>query len=105
MATNGTNLLFLKVSGVYHIRHIIWQILKYCPGAHNIHDDKQVVATIEEGHDKNGLTLNYQKCRTGVTSMVYLQNTLFEQGLQVSSDKVEDPAQAINHCKSFLGPD
>jgi len=50
-------------------QHIIWKVLKDCPGAHNIHDDIHVVGTSEEEHDQrlnqvmkkleeSGLTLN-----------------------------------------------
>ena len=33
-------------------QHIIWQILKDCPGTHNIHDDIRVAGRSEEEHDK-----------------------------------------------------
>ena len=33
-------------------QHIIWQILKDCPGTHNIHDDIRVVGTLEEEYDE-----------------------------------------------------
>ena len=33
-------------------QHIIWQILKDCPGTHNIHDDIGVVGTSEEENDE-----------------------------------------------------
>ena len=81
-------------------QHIIWQILKDYPGAHNIHDDIRVVGASEEEHDErlnqvmkkleeSGLTLNYEKCQIGVSSMKYLGNVLTDEGLQVSGDKVE----------------
>ena len=80
-------------------QHIIWQILKDCPGTHNVHDDIRVVGTSEEEHDErlneeSGLTLNYDKCQTGVSSMEYLGNILTDKGLQVSDDKVEAMVQA-----------
>jgi len=68
-------------------QHIIWQILKDCPGTHNIRDDIRVVGTSEEEHDErlnevmkkleeSGLTLNFDKCQIGVNSMEYLGNVL-----------------------------
>ena len=59
-------------------QHIIWQILKDCPGAHNIHDDIRAIGASEEEHDErlnqvmkkleeSGLTLNYDKCQIGVS--------------------------------------
>ena len=64
-------------------QHIIWPILKDCPGAHNIHNDIRVIGASEEEHDErlsqemkkleeSGLTLNYDKCQIGVSSMEYL---------------------------------
>ena len=35
-------------------QHIIWQILKDCPGTHNIHDDIRVVGNGARGHMLNG---------------------------------------------------
>ena len=100
-------------------QHIIWQILKDCPGAHNIHDDIRVVGASEEEHDErlnqvmkkleeSGLTLNYEKCQIGVSSMEYLGNVLTDEGLQVSGDKVEAIVQAPrpkdrSELRSFLG--
>ena len=37
--------------------------------------------------EKSGLTLNRQKCQTGLTSIESLENTLSEHVLQESSDK------------------
>ena len=73
-------------------QHIVWQILKDCPGTHNIHDDIRVVGTSDEEHDErlnevmtkleeSGLTLNYDKCKIGVSSMEYLGNVLTDKGL------------------------
>ncbi|KAK3723785.1 hypothetical protein QZH41_007092 [Actinostola sp. cb2023] len=100
-------------------QHIMWQILKDCPGAHNIHDDVRVVGSTEEEHDErlervltkleeNNLTLNYKKCEIGVTSMSYMGNILSDKGLEVSQEKVkavtETPKpQNQAECRSFLG--
>ena len=86
-------------------QNIIWQILKDCPGTHNIHDDIHVVSTSEEEHDErlnevtkkseeSGLILTYDKCQICVSSMEYLGNVLTDKGLQVSDDKVEAIVQA-----------
>ncbi|KAL9956809.1 hypothetical protein ACROYT_G038348 [Oculina patagonica] len=64
-------------------QQIIWQILKDCPGTHNIHDDICVVGASEEEHEErlnqvmkklveSGLTLNYDKCQIVLGSMEYL---------------------------------
>ena len=100
-------------------QHIIWQILKDCPGTHNIYDDIRVVGTSEKEHDErlndvmtkleeSGLTLNYDKCQIGVRSMEYLGNVLTDKGLQVSDDKVKAIVQAPrpkdqSELRSFLG--
>ena len=57
-------------------QQLIWQILKDCPGAYNLHDDVRVVGRDHKEHDENldkvmrkfeehGLTLNYEKCIMG----------------------------------------
>ena len=124
---------FAAPNGLYHYKrllfgvnmatekfqHIIWQILKDCPGAHNIHDDIRVIGASEEEHDErlnqvmkkleeSGLTLNYDKCQIGVSSMEYLGNLLTDKGLQVSDEKIEAIAQAPrpknqSELRSFLG--
>ena len=45
-------LLFGVNMATEKFQHIIWQILKDCPGTHNIHDDICVVGTSEEEHDE-----------------------------------------------------
>ena len=112
-------LLFGVNMATEKFQHIIWQILKDCPGAHNIHDDIRVTGASEEEHDErlnqvmkkleeSGLTLNYDKCQIGVSSMEYLGNLLTDKGLQVSDDKAEAIAQAPrpknqSELRSFLG--
>ena len=81
---NGLNrykrLLFGVNMATEKFQHIIWQMLKDCPGAHNIHDDIRVIGASEEEHDErlnqvmkkleeSGLTLNYGKCQIGVSNM------------------------------------
>ena len=112
-------LLFGVNMATEKFQHIIWQILKDCPGTHNIHDAIRVVGTSEEEHDErlnevmkkleeSGLTLNFDKCQIGVNSMEYLGNVLTDKGLQVSDDKVEAIVQAPrpkdqSELRSFLG--
>ena len=75
----------------------MWQVIKGCPGAYNLHDDLQVIGTDDKEHDKNldrvmgkleesGLTLNYDKCDIGVSSMVYMGDVLSGERLKVSSE-------------------
>ena len=98
---------------------IVWQIIRDCPGAYNLHDDLRVVGANDEEHDENlnrvmrkleesGLTLNYDKCEIGVSSMVYMGDVLSGKGLKVSSERVkaiiEAPApQNQSEVRSFLG--
>ena len=62
-------------------------MIKDCPGAYNLHDDVRVVGADDKEHDANlekvmrkleesGLTLNYEKCEIGVSSMVYMGDVL-----------------------------
>ena len=58
--------------------------------------------------EESGLTLNYDKCQIGVSSMKYLGNVLTDKGLQVSDDQVEAIARASrpknqSQLRSFLG--
>ena len=92
-------LLFGVNMATEKFQQIVWQIIKDCPGAHNIHDDLRVVGADEREHDKNldrvmhkleqnGLTLNYDKCEIGVESMTYMGDVLSGEGLKVSSERV-----------------
>ena len=64
-------------------QNLIWQVLKDCRGTHNLHDDILVVGRDQTEHDENlnktlqklqesGLTLNYDKCIIGASSMDYM---------------------------------
>ena len=91
---------------------------KKCPGAYNLHDDLRVVGANDKEHDQNlnrvmrnleesRLTLNYDKCEIGVSSMVYMGDELSGEGLKVSSERVkaiiEAPApQNQSEVRSFL---
>ena len=99
-------LLFGVNMAAEKFQHIIWQILKDRPGRHNIDDDIRIVGTSKEEHDErlnevmkkleeSGLTLNYDKCQIGVSSMEYLGNVLTDKGLQVSDDNVKAIVQAL----------
>ena len=81
-------------------QQIVWQIIKDCPGAYNLHDDLRVVGATDREHDENfhramrkleesGLTLNYEKCEVGVESMIYMGDVLSGEGLKVSSEQVK----------------
>ncbi len=100
-------------------QNIVWQVIKDCPGAYNIHDDLRVVGATDKEHDENlervlkkleenGLTLNYEKCEVGVDKMVYMGNVLSGDGLQLSEKRVKaiiDAPEPKNQSevRSFLG--
>ena len=100
-------------------QHIIWQVIKGCPGVHNLHDDIRVVGKTQEDHDVNlyrvvcklqesGLTLNYSKCVIGVDKMIYMGDVLSGDGLTVSTDRVRAIVDAPrpkdkSEVRSFLG--
>ena len=90
-------LLFGVNMATEKFQQIVWQVIKGCPGAYNLHDDLRVVGTDDKEHDENldrvmrkleesGLTLNYYKCEIGVSSMVYMGDVLSGEGLKVSSE-------------------
>ena len=99
-------------------QQLIWQILKDCPGAYNLHDDVRVVGHDLKEHDENlhkvmdkfeehGLTLNYEKCVIGAKSMKYMGELLTGEGLQVSKKRVETIVDALrpqnqSEVRSFL---
>ena len=112
-------LLFGVNMATEKFQQIIWQVIKGCPGAYNLHDDLRVVGADDKEHDENldrvmrkleesGLTLNYDKCDIGVGSMVYMGDVLSGEGLKVSSERVEAIVEAPtpqnqSEVTSFLG--
>ena len=112
-------LLFGVNMATEKFQQIVWQIIKDCRGAYNLHDDLRVIGANDKEHDENldrvmrkleesGLTLNYDKCEIGVDSMVYMGDVLSGEGLKVSSERVkaivEAPApQSPSEVRSFLG--
>ena len=122
-APNGlyryTRLLFGVNMATEKFQNLIWQVLKDCPGTHNLHDDILVVGKDEREHDRNlektlqkleecGLTLNYDKCLIGVNSMSYMGEILSSDGLQLSKERVKAIAEAPDpknqfEVRSFLG--
>ena len=122
-APNGlyryTRLLFGVNMATEKFQNLIWQVLKACPGTHNLHDDILVVGKDQREHDRNlekalkkleecGLNLNYDKCIVGVDSMVYMGHTLSSDGLQLSKERVKAIAEAPapknqSEVRSFLG--
>ena len=77
------------------LQQIVWQVIKGCPGAYNLHDDLRVVGADDKEHldrvmrtlEESGLSLNYDKCDVGVSSMVYMGDILSGEGLKVSSER------------------
>ena len=58
--------------------------------------------------EESGLTLNYEKCEIGVSSMVNMGDILSGEGLRLSSDRVkaivEAPApQNLIEVRNLLG--
>ena len=58
--------------------------------------------------EESGLTLNYDKCEIGVSSMVYMGDVLSGEGLKVSSERVKaiidaSTPQNKSEVRSFLG--
>ena len=112
-------LLFGVNMATEKFQQIIWQVIKDCPGAYNIHDDLRVVGANDKQHNENlervmqkleehGLTLNYEKCEVGVSSMVYMGDVLSGEGLKISDRRVEaivksPPPRNQSEVKSFLG--
>ena len=86
-------------------QQIVWQVIKDCPGAYNLHDDLRVVGANEKEHDANlervmtklqdnGITLNYDKCEIGVPSMTYMGDVLSGEGLKISDERVKAIVEA-----------
>ena len=112
-------LLFGANMATEKFQNLIWQVLKDCPGTYNIHDDILVVGRNEDEHDHNldtalrkleesGLTLNYDKCIMGASSMAYMGDILSAGGLQLSEKRIEAiidaPAPRSQfEVRSFLG--
>ena len=100
-------------------QNLIWQVLKDCRGTHNLHDDILVVGRDQTEHDENlnktlqklqesGLTLNYDKCIIGASSMDYMGDVLSADGLKLSDKRIEAivkaPAPSNQlEVRSFLG--
>ena len=131
--SDSRDITFAAPNGLYHYKRllfginmatekfqlIIWQVIKDCPGAHNIHDDLREVGANEEEHDEkldrvikkleeNGLTLSYDKCDIGVTSLTYMGDVLSGQGLAISNERVKAIVEAPEsqnkfEVRSFLG--
>ncbi|CAB4006666.1 Transposon Tf2-9 poly [Paramuricea clavata] len=97
-------------------QNIIWQVIKDCPDAYNIHDDLRVVGATDKEHDENlervmrkleenGLMLNYEKCEVGINEMVYMGDVLSGDGLQLSEKRVKaivDAPEPKNQSEPWL---
>ena len=122
-APNGLNrhkrLLFGVNMATEKFQQIVWQVIKDCLGAYNLHDDLRVVGADDKEHDENlervmrkleesVLILNYEKCEIGVSSMVYMGDVLSGEGLRFSSDRVKAIVEApvpqnLFEVRGFLG--
>ena len=80
-------------------QRIVWQIIKRCPGANNLHDDLRIVGADDKEHnekldkvmhklEESDLTLNNDKCDFGASSMIYMGDVLSGEGLKVCSERV-----------------
>ena len=112
-------LLFGVNMATEKFQQIVLQVIKGYPGAYSLHDDLRVVGADDKEHDENldrvmrkldesGLTLNYDKCDVGVSSMVYMGDVLFGEVLKVSSERVKATVEAPTpqnqtEVRSFLG--
>ena len=113
------SLLFGVKIATEKFHQIVWQIIKDCLGAHNLHDDLQVVGANDKEHDENldrvmyklqesRLTLNFDKYEVGVNSMFYMGDVFSGEGLKISSEQVkaivDAPApHSASKVRSFLG--
>ena len=112
-------LLFAVNMATEKFQQIVWQVIKDCPEAYNLHDDLRIVGADDKEHDENlesvmrkleesGLTLNYEKCEIGVSSMVYMRDVFSGEGLRLSSDGVKAIVEApappnLFEVRRFLG--
>ncbi|XP_048590584.1 uncharacterized protein LOC116613084 isoform X1 [Nematostella vectensis] len=112
-------LLFGVNMATEKFQNLIWQVLKDCPGAFNMHDDILIVGRNQKEHDENleravqklqdsGLTLNYEKCVVGASSMDFMGDTISADGLKLSDKRVEAIVEAPaptnqSEVRSFLG--
>ena len=112
-------LLFVINMATEKFQQIMWQVIKDCPGANNLHDDLRVVGANEKEHEAklervmtklqdNGITINNDKCEIGVPSMTYMGDVLSGEGLKVSDERVKAIVEATapqnqSEVRSFLG--
>ncbi|XP_048584683.1 uncharacterized protein K02A2.6-like [Nematostella vectensis] len=110
-------LLFGVNMATEKFQNLIWQVLKDCPGAFNMHDDILIVGRNQKEHDENleravqklqdsGLTLNYEKCVVGASSMDFMGDTISADGLKLSDKRVEANCRGTctNQPIRVLGP-
>ena len=75
-------------------QQIVWQVIKDCPGAYNLHDDLRLVGADDKEHDENlervmsnlqenGITLSCENCEISVPSMTYIGDVLSGEGLKL----------------------
>ena len=85
-------------------QQIVWQVIKGCP-AYSFHDVLRVVGggrqrtrqeldRVTRKLDECRLTLDYDKCGTGVSSVVYMGDVFSGEGLKVSSERVKAIVEA-----------
>ena len=100
-------------------QNIVRQRIAGCPGATNIADDIVVDGKTTEDHDRNlvtllnqlqerNLTLNKDKCKIGMSQIVFMELLLTKHGAGPTEEKVkairetEAPTNAAE-LRSFLG--
>ena len=100
-------------------QNIIRQTIADCPGATNIADDIVVHGKTTEEHDRNlitllhrlqagNLTLNKEKCKIGMTQIVFMGLLLSKHGVGLTEEKVRavretEPPTYVTELRSFLG--
>ena len=98
-------LLFGVNMATKKFQQIVWQVIKCCPGAYNLHDGLRVAGADDKEHDENldrvmgklgesGFTLNYDKCDIGVSSMVNMGDVLSGEPFKDSSERVKAIVEA-----------
>lgn len=100
-------------------QNIVRQTIARCPGATNIVDDIVVHGKTTDDHDRNlftllnrlqerNLTLNKDKCKIGMSQIVFMGLLLIKHGVGPTGEKVKAIREAeaptnVSKLRSFLG--